>query len=81
MIYYFYVPNGDNKGKIFYKRTICGLNKFLLAPCFGIPYIRHTTCNLIPRYFQCNLDIRKMFLNFFIHKELMALLDVDVYYV
>ena len=64
LIHYFYVPKGEDDVRIVYNGTGSGLNDTLWAPHFGLPDVRHTTRSLMPGYFQCDLDIGEMFLNF-----------------
>ena len=81
LIHYFYVPKGEDDVRIVYNGTGSGLNDTLWAPHFGLPDVRHTTRSLMPGYFQCDLDIGEMFLNFLLHEEMMKMFGVDVRYV
>ena len=57
ILHYFYVPKGLDDVWIVYNRTVCGLNDVIWAPHFGLPYVSHTLRNLMPGYYQCDLDI------------------------
>ena len=63
----FYMLKGLNDIRMVYNGTSCGLNKVLWAPHFGIPVLQQMLQSLIPVYFQCNMDIGKMFLNLPLH--------------
>ena len=39
----------------------------LWAPHFGLPTVRHTLRALLPGYYQCDLDIGEMFVNFLLN--------------
>ena len=81
LIHYFYVPKGLDDVRIVYNGTGCGLNEAIWAPHFGLPYVTHTLRSLMPGYFQCDLDIGEMFLNYLLHDDLKRLSGVDVQHV
>ena len=58
-----------------------GLNEAVWAPHFGLPYVSHTARSLMPGYYQCDMGISEMFLNFLLHEELQQLSGVDISHV
>jgi len=81
LLHYFYVPKGPDDVRIVYNGTGCGLNDIMWAPHFGLPYVTHTLRSLMPGYYQCDLDIGEMFLNFLLHSNLKRLSGVDITHV
>lgn len=61
-----------------YNGASCGLSDVLWAPHFGLPMVKHTLRSLVPGYYQCDLDIGEMFLNFLLHEFLKQYSGVDV---
>ena len=78
LAHYFYVPKGDTDIRMVYNGTSCGLNDCLFAPHFGLPYIEHCARSLLPGYYQADIDIGEMFLNFMLGKEVRKYAGVDV---
>jgi hypothetical protein len=72
LTHYFYVPKGDTDIRMVYNGTSWGLNDCLFSPHFGLPTLRHTLRSLMPGYFQADMDIAEMFLNFNLGPELLA---------
>ena len=68
LIHYFYGPKGEDDVRIVYNGTGSSLNDTLWAPHFGLPNVHHTARSLMPGYFQCDLDIGEIFLNFLLHE-------------
>ena len=81
LTHYFYVPKGDEDIRMVYNGTSCGLNDCLFSPHFGLPTLRHTLRSLMPGYYQGDIDIAEMFLNFNLGKELIPFAGVDVSHV
>jgi len=81
LTHYFYVPKGDEDIRMVYNGTSCGLNDRLFSPHFGLPTLRHTLRSLLPGYYQGDIDIAEMFLNFNLGKELLPFAGVDVSHV
>ena len=77
----FTVPKGLFDWRIVYNGTSSGLNAALWAPHFGLPTIRHTLRSLMAGYFQCDMDVGEMFLNFWLHTVLCPYAGVDVSHV
>ena len=66
----FYVQKGLNDIWMVYNGTSCVLNLALWAPHFGLPIFQHTLRALLPRYSQCDMYVKEMFLNFPLHPDL-----------
>ena len=81
LIHYFYVPKGEDDVRIVYNGTGSALNDTLWTPHFGLPNVCHTAWSLVPGYFQCDLDIGEIILNFLLHEEMMKMSGVDIKYV
>ena len=77
----FPVPKGLLDWRMVYNGTSCGLNRALWAPHFGLPTMRHTLRSLMADYFQCDLDVGEMFLNFWLQCFLRPYAGVDVSHV
>ena len=75
------VPKGLDDVRIVYNGTGCRLNAVIWAPHFGLPYVSHMLRSLMPGYYQCDLDIGEMFLNYLPHATLKRLSGVDVRHV
>ena len=75
---YFYAPKGLDDVRIVYNGTGCGLNAVIWAPHFGLPYVSHTLRSSMQGYYQCDLDIGEMFLNYLLRGTLKKLSGVDV---
>ena len=78
LTHYFCVDKGEDDIRMVYNGTSCGLNSVLWAPHFGLPTVRHTLRSLLPGYYQCDLDIGEMFLNFMLHEFLRQYSGVDI---
>ena len=78
LAHYFYVPKGDTDIRMVYNGTSCGLNDCLFAPHFGLPYISHCLRSALPGYYQADIDIGEMFLNFMLGKNVRKYAGVDV---
>ena len=65
LLHYFCVSKGIDDIRMVYNGTGCGLNEAIWAPRFGLPTVRQTLRSLLPGYYQCDMDIEEMFLNFF----------------
>lgn len=74
----FYVPKGISDIRMVYNGTSCGLNDVLWAPHFGLPIMQHTLRSLLPNYYQCDMDVGEMFLNFMLHPALRPYSGVDI---
>ena len=74
----FPVPKGDDDIRMVYNGSSCGLNEQLWAPHFGLPTVTHTLRSLEEGFFQADLDIGEMFLNFTLHEELRKFSGVDI---
>lgn len=78
LTHYFYIPKGDNDIRMVYNGTLCGLNNCLFSLHFGLPTLRHTLRSLIPGYYQEDINIAEMFLNFNLGKDLLPFSGVDI---
>ena len=76
----FCVPKGSSDIRMVYNGTSCGLNDVLWAPHFGLPIMQHTLRSLLPGYYQCDMDVGEMFLNFPLHPDVRPYSGVDVTY-
>ncbi len=76
--HYFCMPKGTPDIRMVYNRTSCGLNACLYAPRYGLIQVKHTLWALREGYYQCNLDVRKQFLNYKLHNGLQQLSGVDI---
>ena len=70
ILHYFYVPKGLNDLWIVYNGIGYGLNNVICLPHFGLPYVSHTLRGLMPGYYQCDLNIGEMFLDYLLHDNL-----------
>ena len=77
----FYVSKGPNDIHMVYNASSCELNSVLWAPHFGLPVVQHTLRSLLPGYYQCNMDVGKMFLNFPLHNDIRSRVGVDITHV
>ena len=77
----FYVPKGLEDIRMVYNAASCGLNDALWAPHFGLPTVQQTIRSLLPEYYQCDMDIGEMFLNFPLHTSLRPYAGVDITHV
>jgi len=77
----FYVPIGLEDIRMVYNAASCGLNDTLWAPHFGLPTVQQTIRSLLPEYYQCDMDIGEMFLNFPLHTSLRPYAGVDITHV
>ena len=78
LIHYFWVSKGVSDIRMVYDGTGCGLNDFIWAMHFGLPTVRHTLRSMLPGYYQCDMDVGEMFLNFMLHEMLRELSGVDI---
>ncbi|KAL7578478.1 hypothetical protein ACA910_011546 [Epithemia clementina (nom. ined.)] len=69
---YFAVPKGEDNVRMFYNGTKSGLNACLYAPLFILPDANVLARALDNKYWCIDNNYREMFLNFWIHPELMA---------
>jgi hypothetical protein len=74
----FHVPKGADDIQMVYNGTSSGLNAVLWAPHFGLPVMQHTLRSLLPGYYQCDMDVGEMFLNYWLHPDLRPYAGVDV---
>jgi len=77
----FYVMKGLDDIRMVYDGTSCGLNKVLWAPHFGLPIVNHIWRALLIGYFQGDMDVGEMFLNFPLHPTLQPYAGVDISHV
>ena len=77
----FYVEKGLTDIRMVYNGTSSGLNDVLWAPHFGLPIMQHTLRSLRPGYFQCDMDVGEMFLNFWLNTSLRPYAGVDITHV
>ena len=77
----FHVPKGEEDVRMVYNGRASGLNSALWSPHFGLPTMRHSLRSLLPGYFQCDMDVGEMFLNFWLHRFLRPYVGVDVTHV
>ena len=77
LIHVFNVKKGQDI-RLVYNATSCGLNDCLYAPHFGLPVVGHTFRSLSAGYYQADMDVGEMFLNFPLHEELRALAGVGI---
>ena len=77
----FYVSKGLNDIRMVYNASSCGLNAVLWATHFDLPVVQHILCSLLPGYYQCDMDIGEMFLNFPLHKDICLHAGVDTLHV
>ena len=64
-----------------YSATLCGLNAVLWAPHFGLSVVQQNLRSLLPSYYQCDMDIGKMFLNFSLNPNTCPYTGVDITHV
>ena len=64
--------------RMVYDGSKSGLNKVLWAAHFGLPVVAYTLRSLMPGYFQCDMDVGEMFLNFWLNKFLRPYAGVNV---
>ena len=76
----FCVPKGSSDIRMVYNGTSCGLNDVLWAPHFGLPVMQHTLRSLLKGYYQCDMDVGEMFLNFPLHPDMRPYSGVDINY-
>ena len=81
LVHYCYIKKGLYDVRMVYNGTGCGLNDSIWAPHFGLPTVKHTLCSLLSGYYQCNLDIGEMFLNFLLNGTTKQMLGVDIQYI
>lgn len=81
LMHYFYVPKGTDDIRMVYNGTASGVNDCLFAPHFSLPTISHVARALAPNYYQADLDVGEMFLNFMLGKALRPYSGVDVSHV
>ena len=81
LLHYFWVPKGDSDIRMVYDGSGCGLNDIIWAAHFGLPTVRNTARALLPGYYQCDMDVGEMFLNFILHERLRQLSGVDIRHV
>jgi hypothetical protein len=72
------VPKGEDDIHLVYNGSVSGLNITLWVPCFFLPTIRTHLRAVEENTFMVDLDIGEMFLNFILHKDLLALAGVDL---
>jgi hypothetical protein len=80
LMHFFYVPKGLKLKDIrmVYNGTASGVNDCLFAPHFSLPTITPAMRALAEGYYQADMDIGEMFLNFMLGKELRPYSGVDV---
>ncbi len=76
---FFSVDKGEIDIRMVYNGTSCGLNDVLYALHFGLPTVQETLRDIIPGFYQCDLDMQDQFLNFKLHKSLHEYSGVDVH--
>ncbi len=72
------MPKGDEDIRMVYNGTSSGLNDCLFAPHYSLPVIQHALRSLADGYYQADLDIGEMFLNFILGEEVRPYSGVDV---
>ena len=81
LMHMFYVPKGKKDIRMVYNGTASGINDCLFAPHFSLPTVAHVLRALDPGFYQADLDIGEMFLNFMLGEELRPYSGVDVTHV
>ena len=74
----FYVSKGLKDICMVYNASPYGLKAVLWAPHFGLPVVQHSLQSLLPGYYQCDIDVGDMFLNFPLHKDICLHTGVDI---
>ena len=74
----FYVPKGLKDIRMIYNGTASGVNDWLFAPHFSLPTITQAMRARAEGYYQADMDIGEMFLNFMLGEELRQYSGVDV---
>lgn len=74
----FYVPKGLKDIRMVYNGTASGVNDCLFWPHFSLPTIMQASRGLAEGYYQADMDIGEMFLNFILGKKLCPYSGVDV---
>ncbi|KAL7579670.1 hypothetical protein ACA910_021820 [Epithemia clementina (nom. ined.)] len=77
-MHYFAVPKGESDVKMVYDGTKSGLNACLYAPWFMLPDADGLVRTLDDQYWCIDNDYGEMFLNFWIHPELMQFSGMDL---
>lgn len=77
-MHFFYVPKGLKDIRMVYNGTSSGVNDCLFGPHFSLPTITQATRALAEGYYQADMDIGEMFLNFMLGEELRPYSGVDV---
>ena len=75
---YFAVPKGEEKIKIVYNATKCGLNDALWTTNFFLPTIDSILRNADEGTWFVDIDLGEMFLNYWLDKVLRPFAGVDV---
>ena len=77
----FYVSNGLGDIRMVYNATLCGLSAVLCDPHFGLHVVQQTLWSLLPDYFQCDMNMGEMFLNFPLHPNIRPCAGVGITHV
>ena len=75
---FFDVPKGDSDIRVVYDTTKCGLNAVLWTPNFFLPTIDSIPHNADDDTWFGDIDLGKMFLNYWLDEELRPYAGVDV---
>jgi hypothetical protein len=81
LMHMFYMPKGKKDIRMVYNGTASRVNDCLFAAHFSLPTIQQVTRALLPGYYQVDMDIGEMFLNFMLGEELREYSGVDVTHV
>jgi hypothetical protein len=78
LMHFFYVPKGLKDIRMVYNVMASGLNDCLLGLHFSLPTITQAMRSLAEGYYQADMGIGEMFLNFILGEELRPYSGVDV---
>ena len=78
LMHMFYVPKELKDVRMVYNGTSSGINDCLSSPHFSLPTIQHVLRALMPDYYQADLDIGEMFLNFMLGEDIRPYSGVDI---
>jgi hypothetical protein len=78
LMHMFYVPKGSKDIRMVYNGTASGVNDCLFWPHFSLPTIQQASRALAEGYYQADMDMGEMFLNFILGKKLRPYSGVDV---
>jgi len=78
LTHYFPVLKGEADIRMVYNGTSSGLDDVLWAAHFGLPVVQYTLRSLLKGYFQYDMDVGEMFLNFLLNESLRPYAGVDV---